>query len=112
MCSTPYHNDISTVKNWALKFGVDLWEFGRHFTKMNQIQNKYHEYNVEVVRKDGLLLVRELAAEVKNYMDFKINAVMAAQSCTQSFMKELGVGRVKAKLNVSRDGNVIIRSTS
>lgn len=27
------------VKNWALKFGVDLWEFGRHFTKMNQIQN-------------------------------------------------------------------------
>ncbi|CAH2050688.1 unnamed protein product, partial [Iphiclides podalirius] len=67
------HNE---VKNWALKFGVDLWEFGRHFTKMNQIQNKYHEYNVEVVRKDGLLLVRELAAEVKNHMDFKINAVM------------------------------------
>ncbi|XP_063616501.1 voltage-dependent calcium channel subunit alpha-2/delta-3 [Cydia splendana] len=67
------HNE---VKNWALKFGVDLWEFGRHFTKMNQIQNKYHEYNVEVARKDGLLLVRELAAEVKNHMDFKINAVM------------------------------------
>ncbi|CAG9581618.1 unnamed protein product, partial [Danaus chrysippus] len=64
------------VKNWALKFGVDLWEFGRHFTKMNQIQNKYHEYNVEVVRKDGLLLVRELAVEVKNHMDFKMNAVM------------------------------------
>ncbi|KOB78911.1 Calcium channel, voltage-dependent, alpha 2/delta, invertebrate [Operophtera brumata] len=37
---------------------------------------KYHEYSVEVVRKDGLLLVRELAAEVKNHMDFKINAVM------------------------------------
>ncbi|XP_045445989.1 voltage-dependent calcium channel subunit alpha-2/delta-3 [Melitaea cinxia] len=67
------HNE---VKNWALKFGVDLWEFGRHFTKMNQIQNKYREYNVEVNRKDGLILVRELAAEVKNHMDFKINAVM------------------------------------
>ncbi|XP_072936977.1 voltage-dependent calcium channel subunit alpha-2/delta-3 [Epargyreus clarus] len=67
------HNE---VKNWALKFGVDLWEFGRHFTKMNQIQSKYREYNVEVARKDGLLLVRELAAEVKNHMDFKINAVM------------------------------------
>lgn len=39
---------------------------------------KYHEYNVEVVRKDGLLLVRELAAEVKNHMDFKINAVMVS----------------------------------
>lgn len=36
---------------------------------------KYHEYNVDVVRKDGLLLVRDLAAEVKNHMDFKINAV-------------------------------------
>ncbi|OWR42367.1 voltage-dependent calcium channel subunit alpha-2/delta-4 like protein [Danaus plexippus plexippus] len=45
---------------------------------MNQIQNKYHEYNVEVVRKDGLLLVRELAVEVKNHMDFKMNAVMDA----------------------------------
>jgi hypothetical protein len=28
------------------------------------------------MRKDGLLLLRELAAEVKNFMDFKINAVM------------------------------------
>ena len=26
------------VKNWALKFGVDLWEFGRQFTKMSEIQ--------------------------------------------------------------------------
>ncbi|KAI5644944.1 von willebrand factor type A domain-containing protein [Phthorimaea operculella] len=42
---------------------------------MNQIQNKYHENPVDVVRKDGLLLVRELAAEVKNHMDFKIHAV-------------------------------------
>lgn len=43
---------------------------------------KYHEYNVEVVRKDGLLLVRELAAEVKNHMDFKINAVMVSAYIT------------------------------
>lgn len=33
---------------------------------------------MEVARKDGLLLVRELAAEVKNHMDFKINAVMVS----------------------------------
>lgn len=26
------------VRNWALKFGVDLWEFGRQFTKMNDIK--------------------------------------------------------------------------
>lgn len=30
----------------------------------------------EVVRKDGLVLVREMAAEVKNMLDFKMNAVM------------------------------------
>lgn len=37
---------------------------------------------MDVVRKDGLLLVRELAAEVKNHMDFKINAVMVSPSHT------------------------------
>lgn len=30
---------IFRVRNWALKFGVDLWEFGRQFTKMNEIRN-------------------------------------------------------------------------
>ncbi|CAH0592632.1 unnamed protein product [Chrysodeixis includens] len=83
------HNE---VKNWALKFGVDLWEFGRHFTKMNQIQNKYHEYNVDVVRKDGLLLVRELAAEVKNHMDFKINAVMRIMDSAEAAALSAGSG--------------------
>lgn len=27
------------VRNWALKFGVSLWQFGRQFTKMNEIKN-------------------------------------------------------------------------
>ncbi|XP_023705860.1 voltage-dependent calcium channel subunit alpha-2/delta-3 isoform X6 [Cryptotermes secundus] len=67
------HNE---VKNWALKFGVDLWEFGRQFTKMSEIQKKYHDLDVEVIRKDGLILIREMAAEVKNMMDIKMNAVM------------------------------------
>lgn len=26
------------VRNWALKFGVDLWEFGRQATKLGEIQ--------------------------------------------------------------------------
>ncbi|KAJ9576007.1 hypothetical protein L9F63_007107, partial [Diploptera punctata] len=64
------------VKNWALKFGVDLWEFGRQFTKMSEIQKKYHDLDVEVTRKDGLILIREMAAEVKNMMDIKMSAVM------------------------------------
>ncbi|TGZ32239.1 Voltage-dependent calcium channel subunit alpha-2/delta-3 [Temnothorax longispinosus] len=31
------HNE---VKNWALKFGVDLWEFGKQVTKMSEIQRQ------------------------------------------------------------------------
>lgn len=67
------HNE---VKNWALKFGIDLWEFGRHFTNVNEIQRKYQDRDAAVVRKDGLILIRELAAEVKNMIDIKINSVM------------------------------------
>ncbi|KAI5752192.1 hypothetical protein M8J77_014740 [Diaphorina citri] len=67
------HNE---VKNWALKFGIDLWEFGRHFTNVNEIQRKYQDRDATVVRKDGLVLIRELAAEVKNMIDIKINTVM------------------------------------
>ena len=37
---------------------------------------KYKDSDVEVVRKDGIILLREMAAEVKNFMDFKMNAVM------------------------------------
>jgi hypothetical protein len=35
---------------------------------------------VEVTRKDGLILIREMAAEVKNMMDIKMNAVMVSLS--------------------------------
>ncbi|XP_031622990.1 voltage-dependent calcium channel subunit alpha-2/delta-4 [Contarinia nasturtii] len=64
------------VRNWALKFGVDLWEFGRQFTKMNEIRNKYKDLDGEVIRKNGIILLRELTAEVKNFMDFKMNSVL------------------------------------
>lgn len=39
---------------------------------------KYHEADVEVARKDGLILIREMAAEVKNMMDIKMNAVLVS----------------------------------
>lgn len=32
----------------------------------------------EVTRKDGILLLRDLASEVKNFMDFKMNAVLVS----------------------------------
>ena len=37
---------------------------------------RYRNYDITVNKKDGLVLVREMAAEVKNMMDFKMNAVM------------------------------------
>ncbi|KAJ8982828.1 hypothetical protein NQ317_010449 [Molorchus minor] len=67
------HNE---VKNWALQFGVDLWEYGKMKTRMNELQRKYHDVDINVVRKDGLILIREMATEVKNMMDFKMSAVM------------------------------------
>lgn len=39
---------------------------------------KYKDLDGEVIRKDGILLLREMAAEVKNFMDFKMNAVMVS----------------------------------
>ncbi|XP_076758290.1 voltage-dependent calcium channel subunit stolid isoform X2 [Xylocopa sonorina] len=86
------HNE---VKNWALKFGVDLWEFGKQVTKMNEIQRKYHDVEADVVRKDGLVLVREMAAEVKNMLEFKMNTVMKLVESAE-----------QAAVSGPRDGNV------
>nr|XP_012134761.1 PREDICTED: voltage-dependent calcium channel subunit alpha-2/delta-3 isoform X3 [Megachile rotundata] len=86
------HNE---VKNWALKFGVDLWEFGKQVTKMSEIQRKYHDMGAEFGRKDGLVLVREMAAEVKNMLDFKMNAVMRLVESAE-----------QAAVSAPRDGNV------
>lgn len=36
---------------------------------------KYRNADIDVVRKDGLILIREMATEVKNMMDFKMSAV-------------------------------------
>ncbi|XP_077255179.1 voltage-dependent calcium channel subunit stolid isoform X1 [Temnothorax americanus] len=86
------HNE---VKNWALKFGVDLWEFGKQVTKMSEIQRKYHEVEANVIKRDGLVLVREMAMEVKNMMDFKMNAVMRLVESAE-----------QAAVSAPRDGNV------
>ena len=94
-------NPRCRVRNWALKFGVDLWEFSRQFTKANDIKNvsftkirqanevavnvnwvmylqKYTDMDGDVNRKDGILLLREFAQEVKNFMDFKMNSVLVS----------------------------------
>ncbi|RZC42869.1 Ankyrin repeat domain containing protein [Asbolus verrucosus] len=42
---------------------------------MNELQRKYHDENIKVARKDGLLLIRDMAKEVQNMMSFKIEAV-------------------------------------
>lgn len=42
------------------------------------ILQRYKDLSGEVIRKDGIVLLRELAAEVKNFMDFKMNAVLVS----------------------------------
>ncbi|KAK9297490.1 hypothetical protein QLX08_008887 [Tetragonisca angustula] len=94
------HNE---VKNWALKFGVDLWEFGKQVTKMSEIQRKYHDMEAQVVKKDGLVLVREMAAEVKNMLDFKMNAVMRlVESAEQAAVSAPRDGSVAPKYHASQ----------
>ncbi|XP_039313791.1 voltage-dependent calcium channel subunit alpha-2/delta-3 isoform X2 [Solenopsis invicta] len=93
------HNE---VKNWALKFGVDLWEFGKQVTKMSEIQRKYHELEANVIKRDGLVLVREMAMEVKNMMDFKMNAVMRlVESAEQAAVSAPREGNVSPKYYAS-----------
>lgn len=65
-------------------FFVSLF-FPRQTTIFNVIvlfrflQN-YYKVEANLIKRDGLVLVREMAAEVKNMMDFKMNAVMVSKS--------------------------------
>lgn len=45
---------------------------------------------MEVVRKDGIILLREMAAEVKNFMDFKMNAVMVSRDANPNCHYKIG----------------------
>ncbi|KAL6257421.1 hypothetical protein P5V15_010993 [Pogonomyrmex californicus] len=100
------HNE---VKNWALKFGVDLWEFGKQVTKMSEIQRKYHEVEANVIKRDGLVLVREMASEVKNMMDFKMNAVMRlVESAEQAAVSTPREGNVSPKYYASHRLNAFV----
>lgn len=47
------------------------------FTVSSNTQ-KYKDLDGEVIRKNGIILLRELTAEVKNFMDFKMNAVLVS----------------------------------
>lgn len=46
--------------------------------KRHECSQRFKENDYEVVRKDGLVFLREMAAEVKNFMDFKMSAVMVS----------------------------------
>lgn len=49
-----------------------------HDTRICNNEQRFKENEYEVVRKDGLVFLREMAAEVKNFMDFKMSAVMVS----------------------------------
>lgn len=48
----------------------------------HKYSQRFKENDYEVVRKDGLVFLREMAAEVKNFMDFKMSAVMVSHLFT------------------------------
>lgn len=45
----------------------------------SMLLQRFKDNDIEVKRKDGIILLRELSAEVKNFMDFKRNAVMVSE---------------------------------
>lgn len=53
---------------------------------------RFKDNDIEVKRKDGIILLRELAAEVKNFMDFKRNAVMVSGAANMPYHGGTGGG--------------------
>lgn len=56
-----------------------------------------------VNKKDGLVLVREMAMEVKNMLDFKMNAVMVSVDINiyyEKKKKEIKVNFIEEELNI------------
>jgi hypothetical protein len=58
--------------------------------------------DVEVIRKDGLILIREMAAEVKNMMDIKMNAVMVSTVCQFLIL----IREMEAEVNNTSDNSL------
>lgn len=67
-----------------LKHSVDA-ERKLDFCRLIDDAQRFKEHEYEVTRKDGLVFLREMAAEVKNFMDFKMNAVMVSSREKYSF---------------------------
>lgn len=52
---------------------------------------RYKDSDIEVVRKDGIILLRNIATEVRNFLEFKINAVMVSRVTTKCFLFEITI---------------------
>lgn len=66
---------------WQQNFSALFVASGRACERHNnslRTSQRFKENDYEVVRKDGLVFLREMAAEVKNFMDFKMSAVMVS----------------------------------
>lgn len=59
-------------------YNIYIYHFCSHARPFLACAQKYKDLEGEVTRKDGIILLRELASEVKNFMDFKMNAVMVS----------------------------------
>uniref|UniRef100_A0A182F1L6 Uncharacterized protein n=1 Tax=Anopheles albimanus TaxID=7167 RepID=A0A182F1L6_ANOAL len=73
-----------------------------NLARLHSPTNRYKDNEFDVTRKDGILLLRELASEVKNFMDFKMNAVMVAPGVYLDFSSVLGnfCGALRTRLQV------------
>ncbi|PSN31193.1 hypothetical protein C0J52_22419 [Blattella germanica] len=68
-------HERENVKIWANEIGRELWELGQVVTRSNEMKARYQKLNVRVQEKDGETLLMEIAENVQNMLDRKMDAV-------------------------------------
>lgn len=64
---------ISRARQWAEKFGIELFNLGEFITRKNDVVQSFKQ--AQIVNRDGSALVDEIAKEIKNMMEARISAI-------------------------------------
>lgn len=70
------------VKTWADKLGGELWNFGEHVTRRQEVQESYKTATVEP--RKGAELLEDIAKDIENMMLNKISAVKRIMDAAQN----------------------------
>ncbi|XP_071745577.1 voltage-dependent calcium channel subunit alpha-2/delta-3 isoform X39 [Lepeophtheirus salmonis] len=63
------------LDNWALSFGVLLWETAKKATHFDTLLKNFHSQGAKVATVDGFKMVKNMAASVETMMQHKIDSI-------------------------------------